>query len=483
MTEQKLADHRERDSLAEAGSLSGGDGSGFWRLLAPGIKLILIKGPPGSGKTTLAARLFDYVESAAYISTRVGLEKLSNQNLPLKHLESKKEQFREVTLVSKRVSYEDARLNFATDALKHVIEAASAKKDLIVLDAWDTIAKEMERVDRLKTEKAMAAFIDESASRLVFISEEPELTSTDYLADAIISLSYVKIPDGRRVRRITWEKLRGQPLYDRRSIYTLKDGVFTVFAKPKIHQNNGYRSMGKFPSPTPNTPTHFSTGSKDLDEFFGGGLKRGSFIVVEEGRTVGCDWHTPIYTLITLNFLLNGGTCLIVPSSQTTPEMILDGLSPYVDDQLLKSRVRISSYIKSIDHPSIVSLEGLSTNEAYEAQQKTALHIKGDNHLPTLWLLSMDTYETFSRGDAGNLPSYMARGTAQLRQYGDVTMMLAKSSTKNLQIISDNCDLHIKLEEVDGCLVMFAKRPPSSPYGVSFDFSKGYPGVLLTRVM
>jgi hypothetical protein len=60
---------------------------------------------------------------------------------------------------------------------------------LIVLDSWDSIAKELPSLERLQTEKTMVSAIQASDSKLVFVSEEPAMTTTDFLVDAIIELS------------------------------------------------------------------------------------------------------------------------------------------------------------------------------------------------------------------------------------------------------------------------------------------------------
>jgi len=78
-------------------------------LLSPAIKLILVKGAPGTGKTTLAARLMEFVDSGAYISTRVGIQKLSGQNKRLLP-RVKRGKFDELSLESAKTDYEDMRL-------------------------------------------------------------------------------------------------------------------------------------------------------------------------------------------------------------------------------------------------------------------------------------------------------------------------------------------------------------------------------------
>ena len=448
------------------------------RLLAPGIKLILLKGIPGVGKTTLATKLLESVDSGTYVSSRVGIRKLSEQNPRIKELELKGK-LQELNVESKKVNYEDMRLGMATDVIEKVLDAVSAKKELIVLDSWDTMTKEMDRLERLKSEKAIASIIDASRSRCMFISEEPELTTTDYLVDAIVALNYSDL-HGRRLREIVWEKLRGQPISDNKQVYTLRDGQFATLP---LTRTEGGGQKRRF-EPIPHPARYYSTGSRDLDEFLGGGLRRGSFVLLELGDTVGNNWHHPLYTALMCNFVMNGGTCMVVPSLPTTPQMVLDVFVPYVEEELTRSNLRIISFMRTIENPSIVEVVGKPPEEAYDIQQKTARELKGpEGRTPTLWLLSMDTYETFGGSDQSAMASFIARGTASLRQYGDVIVMQAKSSTAARQFLSDNCDLHLKLEEVDGSLIMYAKRPPTNAYGVAYNFDRGYPQVRLTRIM
>ena len=481
--EDSLAEHQSEDSnnmQNELDPIEAEAERSLRRLLAPGIKLILVKGIPGAGKTSLATRLLEYVGSGTYISSRVGLEKLSEQNPHLKRMEHEGK-FDHLSLELERVSYEDMRLGFADDVIKKVLESISRKKELIILDSWDTMAKEMEKVERLKNEKIIASVIDTSDSRCVFISEEPELTSTDYLVDAIVTLDYVEM-QGRRLRQITWEKVRGQPVPYKRQLYTLQDGRFTTIGAVSLWRGEKRRF-----EPVPHGRNYFSTGSRDLDEFFGGGLHRGQFVLLEVGMAAGNNWHIPMYQMIAANFILNGGTCVVVPPPHITPQMVLDYESPLIGEELVKSRMRVMSYLKlesNHHHPSLVDLSGKTAEEAYDIQMRAAMDLKANNpNNATAWFLSMDTYEAFGGTNKSTNASLLAHGTAALRQYGDVNFMLAKASTSSLQPLSDNCDIHLKLEAVDRSLIMLSKRPPTAAYAVNYDYRRGYPQVLLKRII
>ncbi|MHB2035690.1 MAG: hypothetical protein ACYCPW_02990, partial [Nitrososphaerales archaeon] len=80
------------------------------------------------------------------------------------------------------------------------------------------------------------------------------------------------------------------------------------------------------------------------------------------------------------------------------------------------------------------------------------------------------------------LGQYYQRGAALTRQGGDVGLLIAKHSTKSNDMLADLVDTYLKLDEIDGALVIYALKPPSRIYQVEYDYSRGYPDVRLTPV-
>ena len=76
------------------------------------------------------------------------------------------------------------------------------------MDSWDSIAKEIDALERLKVEKTLVAVAESNDLKIGFISEEPGLTTTDYLVDAVAELTS-SIKNGERTRAIEIKKLRG----------------------------------------------------------------------------------------------------------------------------------------------------------------------------------------------------------------------------------------------------------------------------------
>lgn len=147
--------------------------------LKPEVRTVLVKGEPGTGKTLLGLELLRRYGRGVYLSSRVSQEGILDQYPDLKKL------FRQGKIKVRgpkaRAKFHDMRFADAVTMVDSVLESfGNMKEPLVILDSWDTIAKELDKVERMKTEKTLVAMADGRRARLVFISEEPVSTSTDY---------------------------------------------------------------------------------------------------------------------------------------------------------------------------------------------------------------------------------------------------------------------------------------------------------------
>jgi KaiC/GvpD/RAD55 family RecA-like ATPase len=459
-------------------------------LLGAAVSAILVKGDPGTGKTTLALELLGLHKKGIYISTRVSMEQIIKQNPHTSRLmkegnlievNTEDIQQKKLLLAKEKATtkFEDLRLATATDVIETVVNAVTkVSEPLIVLDSWDAVAKQIDPIERLKVEKSLLLISSSRKAKLVFISEEPQLTTTDYLVDAVVILRRDFL-EGRRIRKIEFSKLRGSAIPQSTYLYTLDHGRMSLFAGPQVLSPVGGYEAKPF-KPMPHHGEFYSTGSPDLDAFLHGGLKQGSITILELGKYVGTDWHFPLTTSVYCNFLANGGACVSLPGGGVTPDMVVKVVESFFPNKVVDSSFRIASLTEDDGHHSFM-LDRTSASDAFEMFYEEVRKINDNGKRPCVELVGVDALESvFSPED---LVKAMIPEAQYVKQFGSAKLNIVRSGTRSKQVMSDRCDLHLKMDEIDGSLVLYSVKPPSQFYGVCYDYSLGRPLVRLTPIV
>ncbi len=413
-----------------------------------------------------------------YISTRVSKGKLERQYPYVKELIEKGELV-EATPRARGAKFEDLRFGRATNILESVFESVTKlKKPLIVLDSWDSIAKELDLKERLRIEKSLVGIAEENEAKLVFISEEPHLTTTDYLVDAIITLKDEEI-EGRRIRRIEWNKLRGSEIPQKSFLFTLHGGRFKIFQRARVEDWTELRAR-KF-EPRKHTKTHYSSGSEDLDDLFEGGLRKGSTILLEVGKTVPPDWQLPLLASIELNFLALNGCAVNMSHASIAPITFKEAIARHLSEDIVKSRFRIGLYEEHRSDPCFFMLDRTSTEKSFEKLWSEAMKVKGVSGRPCIVFVDLDIEEAIHPGN--ELLKCVLELSLEIRQFNDVLVLKLEEDNEIKGKLLAFCDRHVKLDVADATLVTYSIRPPSRICHLEYDYSKGYPIVKLTPIV
>ena len=458
--------------------------AGLESFLNPGIRTILVKGGPGTGKTLLGLELLKRHGRGVYLSSRVSEEGIFDQYPELRTL--LKQGRVKVAKPHKAAKFEDIRLADAATVMELILESISKLKEpLVILDSWDTVAKELDSVERMKTEKALVTIADTRKARIVFISENPDLASTDYAVDAVVTLRDELYDGRRRVRRIEWNKLRGSDITQKSYLFSLYGARFDLFHPTDTKLLKGAKA--KEFEPIKSAGEFYSTGSRDLDALLGGGMKSGERILLELGKHLGSDWHMPLIDSISCNFLLNGGCDAVVPTSGLVPESVKESRSRHLPKEIVESGLRVGHFGEtSSNDPCFFKLDPDSISKTYEMffKQVETIRVRpGDvsgRRRPCLFAVGVDRLEAIFGDEV--LGQYYQRGAAVTLQGGDVAIYVAKHATKSNEKLADLVDTYLKFDEIDGVLVLYALKPPSRIYHVEYDYSRGYPNVGLTPI-
>ncbi len=198
---------------------------------------LLVKGYAGAGKTTLSLtilRTLKIKNNFFYISTRLSPKQLFIYYPWLgRYVDIAPNQ--DVTPTSSQhigyniSSFEDARLDEPESLFERITnQLMDVKAPIIIIDSWDAIASFMDKEARLNNERVLQTWRERAGAKLIFISENPNDTTLDFLVDGIVELNQ-KVHDGMRIREISLTKLRGIQINKPSYIYTLNNGIFQSY--------------------------------------------------------------------------------------------------------------------------------------------------------------------------------------------------------------------------------------------------------------
>jgi KaiC/GvpD/RAD55 family RecA-like ATPase len=200
---------------------------------------LLIKGKPGTGKTTFALTLLDNLNDDSnyfYISTRQSLKQLSFYYPWIEKFFSKDE-------TKSGYRFEDARLDEPESLFERITnQLMDVKSPVIFIDTWDTIASFMDRESRLNNERVLQIWRERAGAKLIFLSETFDLGILDSIVDGVITLEN-HFNEANNSRLLKINKLRGLPILCNTYSYSLYKGIF--YSSDLISRLNLFESYKK----------------------------------------------------------------------------------------------------------------------------------------------------------------------------------------------------------------------------------------------
>ncbi len=489
-----------------------------------GSRSLMIKGPPGTGKTTLALQIMEDLgkpESSFYLTTRVSDDALFQQFPWLK-----KEEMRRKVVDAGKILLESLygrRKRIAPVLPEEEVEKIeSAKKFLKDINTerippektdrtWmnrvfakygriPEIEYTYDRIDTILPEKTMVVIdsieglthkhrtdpedfitmlqkdlVENSNTDVVFVLEKDEAPELEYLVDGVVRLDYTEF-DARRIREISLEKLRAVEIEQPKYIFTLNRGKFRSFS---MEDNTSDKKSKWVPVDEPDGL--YSTGIPDMDRILGGGFKKGSYNVVELGPNVSLQDYYLIMRPIWLNFISYGRGIFAVPVGGSTPDNIMEEGINFLGDEAeeyARRYVRIVDYFTEDDpRPYVLSMLGKDAEEIYEIYARNLRELRGDENRPIMDYAGFDTIE-YLRGDAIAIRDIL-QTVARTKRTEDIGMCAVRPGLKLTQEIMNLADTYIRLFVKDRTLCLCGIKPKTPVYAVVVDEEKGLPYIRL----
>ncbi|MHA1270101.1 MAG: RAD55 family ATPase [Candidatus Helarchaeota archaeon] len=433
---------------------------------------LLIKGDAGTGKTTLALEILARMPNAIYISSRVSPQSLFNQFPWIRNIP--KENIFDGTQIE--VNYPDrSRKDAFINAVKFrnvpdFIKLIYAKADevkpnktTIVVDSWDAIlgaiVHEWEKRNIPGVSETILAELTRQMNiNLILITETYEGSFLDYIVDGIIKMEKFEY-DGKRMRTLTIEKLRGVTINNFKYLFTLKDGRFYFF-KPLPKIKNILQKIVVKPTALENK---IGTGIEDFNRLIGGGFpinSRNMFIV---DKTVGSDYIILLYSLI-LNHIKNKKGILQILSIEANNFDLIN-----VMKNLIKE-LNIDDYYKIIKSGLFEEkeIELTENSKSYLDLLKSYLNkeindCKLHNKIPLLIIYDIDMVELLI--DSHNLLKYLINVSNEVKKIPHIEFIIIKSSQQYAYELINWTDYTFYIFKYQNNVLIRGKLPETVIFG------------------
>ncbi|MCI4317742.1 MAG: hypothetical protein L3J96_04325, partial [Thermoplasmata archaeon] len=340
----------------------------FLRL--PNPQSLIIRGPPGSGKTMLSLALMEsFPGRRVYVSLRVTRASLFSQIPWLEKIPPGQVEIVDAAEFSDQVQRhapeaesaeallsEGPETNELEDFLwlPHTVQtawsiAAKSTPTLMIFDSWDAIVDQyFERVvnggntipTRSEIERILLARMARGNISLVLVLERDKPTILEYQVNGIVE-TYRQLEEGRLERWLSLPKLRGVAITTDTYPFSLAHGRFAAITATR--PGDFYRLEPPAPDPQPDARGLWP-GSTDFAEGFGR-LRFGAQTHLELGSTVPREISRVILGPVILQTLSQGGRVLLIPPPSLDPEDSYWALREHVSPETLRDQLRVLSTV------------------------------------------------------------------------------------------------------------------------------------------
>jgi len=451
----------------------------------PRGSLILLAGNPGTGKTMFGCRFLcggaEYGENGILVSFLEEKETyIANVSRFCDYAKLDKEgKLRILDFVTMKEEGVSATLESILDG----IHAHKAKR--LVIDSFSAMAQAFkEPVEaRIVLHTILSKMVRQAGCTTLLIVEVPTgreglgLSVEEFVADGVIILRRGEI-DGRSVRELEIAKLRGTEIKQPRHIFTI-DGGFRVCAPFSLKMPKE-RKMFKL---IPDTETHYSSGSEQLDRILGGGYPRGSFWVIEADPAVPLILFRLFNAIPAMNFIQQKRGMLYYPPPGVTYDEAKSLYSGFADPKAFKL-VRVCEANPRVKDPSILPVGGSTEDLEKDAKawNEAKEELRRRTKRPVLMLLSLETLENRYSESREKIFNMVANQVAACRENGDLTIALSRPRLVAGLRAASLAGNYVRLKEKNGAILFYGVNPRTGLYAVEPDFSKGYPQLKFTPI-
>jgi len=257
------------------------------RFLIQNNYVLLIKGPSGTGKTTLALSILFSLQlkkRGLYISTRISPPKLFEYFSWLERFfkfSGKTRSNEDAEYHNDLAVFADGRLYESGTLYERISnELLDVNEPVIIIDSIDAVEFLQDKETTRNNAKILQSWCERACAKLIITIEDPTDSSFDFIADGIVELKE-KFFHERKIRNIILSKLRGIRIERASYVFTLNKGMFQSFNiyNPVDYDINFSQEIPSSDHMEDNLVSlYFPSGYMELDKALGGGFPRKKII-------------------------------------------------------------------------------------------------------------------------------------------------------------------------------------------------------------
>jgi len=211
----------------------------------------------------------------------------------------------------------------------------------------------------------------------------------------------------------------------------------------------------------------------------GEGYPRGCSVLYELGENVPVDALDAVINPTIANFIMRKRGFITVPLIEYGPEDVRKMISSFTGEEKFDKYARITTYpnpmidtnkpyIVAFQDPTVEDIDALETFNSYI---QTAVELSSRLGKNVVHLLSGDNliYITQRFNSA-----VVGRSVIANRSGKDLMIYVSKPSIpKMTKVFADILSIHFKIEERNGSMILFGKKPKTIIYNIEEDMSRG----------
>jgi len=351
------------------------------------------------------------------------------------------------------------------DLAYDLVEVNLPKKTLLVVDSIDALGEHY----GVEPQRIMTAIqrdlVEGAGANVCYVMETAEKNVFDYLGDGVVRL-YNSQQNGRRVRELVIEKLRGLRIDEWQHIFTLLDGRLRALERVNLHLPDDVEKHVAVKDPS---DISISTGNASMDAVLGG-LPCGGVSLLEVGDNVPPDFLRAFeHALIADQLVKKRGLIWF-------PLFAPDYGAFEKNMRRLAGKDSLSAYLRILDaegnqdksYDFVAPVEGNDVSQ--DMRYNNIKFMLGAAEEPYLSIVGYDA--ALGRYGENALTGLMVHVQAMKRN-GHAVLMEATSSSPNLMQLAHHAQLHVRLDSLAGTVLLSGVTPHTQYYYLDFQAAVG----------